>query len=177
MTAQELPYYEVPNPPKEITAGTIASRMIDGLGFRYYWATQGLTQKNLQYKPSDKARSIRKTLDHIFGLSSVTLCSLTGEEVKFVNSEHFDFDKLRRKTLNNFKKSSDILKKSNDLSNFTVKLIRNNAQVEYPFWNQINGPIADALWHVGQVVLLRRSAGNPFPKGINLFAGTVSKEK
>ena len=45
----------------------------------------------------------------------------------------------------------------------------------YPFWNAINGPIADALWHCGQIVSFRRSSGNPFPKGVSVFTGKVRK--
>ena len=37
-----------------------------------------------------------------------------------------------------------------------------NYEVEYPFWSLLNGPIADMIWHVGQVVTFRRSLGNPF---------------
>jgi len=51
MSAQEadapLPYHTIPEAPENYTAGTMVSRMIDGLGFRYYWATEGLTPDNL----------------------------------------------------------------------------------------------------------------------------------
>jgi len=35
----------------------------------------------------------------------------------------------------------------------------------------LNGPIADALTHVGQVISFRRTSGNPIPKGVNVFMG------
>ena len=35
----DLPYYQIPEYPAEFTAETVAARMIDGLGFRYRWAT------------------------------------------------------------------------------------------------------------------------------------------
>ena len=35
------------------------------------------------------------------------------------------------------------------------------------------GPIADALWHVGQVVTFRRSSGNPFNSKASVFTGKV----
>lgn len=44
---------------------------------------------------------------------------------------------------------------------------------EFPFWNMLNGPIADALWHVGQVVSFRRSSGNPFNSKVSVFSGKV----
>lgn len=37
----------------------------------------------------------------------------------------------------------------------------------------LNGPIADALWHVGQVVSFRRSSGNPFNSKVSVFSGKV----
>jgi hypothetical protein len=43
-----------------------------------------------------------------------------------------------------------------------------------PFWHVINGPIADALTHVGQVNSFRRLAGNPTPKA-NVFLGLPPK--
>ncbi|MEZ4850056.1 MAG: hypothetical protein R3B93_15850 [Bacteroidia bacterium] len=47
--------------------------MIDGLGFRYYWATEGLRQEDLNYAPSEGARTTLETMQHIYGLSSMVL--------------------------------------------------------------------------------------------------------
>jgi len=44
-------------------------------------------------------------------------------------------------------------------------------ETQFPFWNVINGPISDAIWHTGQVVSFRRTSGNPFPKGVNVLTG------
>lgn len=171
-----LPYYEIPEAPKTYTAGTVASRTIDGLGFRYYWATEGLTDTDLNFKPNDDARTSLETIEHILGLSRMTLTAITGDELKFPKSGEYSFSELRKETLENFKKASDILKNETDLSKFIMKLKRSNGEVlEFPFWNQLNGPIGDALWHVGQVVSFRRSSGNPLPKGVSLLTGTVKK--
>jgi hypothetical protein len=45
-----------------------------------------------------------------------------------------------------------------------------------PFWHIINGPIADALTHVGQINSFRRLAGNPTPK-VNVFIGLPPENK
>ncbi|CAM1358080.1 conserved hypothetical protein [Tenacibaculum sediminilitoris] len=172
----KLPYYEIPKQAEEFTAGTVASRMIDGLGFRYYWATEGLVEQDLSFKPSKEARSMLETLDHILVLSIMTLSAVEGTDIKFPKKGAFTFVEMRRLTLENFKKTSDILKSTNDLSKFTMKLKRGNGEVEeYPFWNQLNGPIADAIWHVGQVVSFRRTAGNSLPKGPSFLTGKVRK--
>lgn len=166
----KLPYYEIPESATEYTAGTVASRMIDGLGFRYYWATEGLTEKDLAFKPNAEARTSGETIDHILSLSQVvvntTLNKPNGEK-----QPEMTFAEKRKKTLENLKKASDILRKSKDLSEFKI-IFRER---EFPFWNNINGPIADAIWHVGQVVSFRRSSGNPFPKGVSVFNGKVRK--
>jgi hypothetical protein len=39
-----------------------------------------------------------------------------------------------------------------------------------PFWNMINGPLADALTHVGQINTYRRMNGNPTPRA-DVFRG------
>ncbi len=72
---EKLPYYEIPEYPETYTAGTVAARMVDGLGFRYYWATEGLRDEDLAYKPSEEARTTAETIDHIYGLSKVIVNS------------------------------------------------------------------------------------------------------
>ena len=46
---------------------------------------------------------------------------------------------------------------------------------EKPFWHIINGPVADALTHVGQINSFRRLAGNPTPKA-RVFVGLPPKD-
>jgi len=166
----KLPYYEIPEASVEFTAGTVASRMVDGLGFRYYWATEGLVAKDLDFKPNEVARTTAETIDHILGLSQVTLNAVLNKP----NGEKqpkMTFTEKRKKTLENLKEASDILKLSKDLSQFKMVF----GEKEFPFWNALNGPIADATWHVGQIVSFRRSSGNPLPKGVSFLTGTVSK--
>lgn len=164
MAQQKLPYNEIPEAPKHYTAGTVVSRMVDGLGFRYYWATEGLRVEDLKHKASASGRTSEETIDHLLGLSHFILNSIS------VNAEKkqeisLSFEEKRESTLFNFKKASDILKNSSDISQFDT--------TRFPFWNMINGPIADALWHCGQLVMLRRASGNPFNSKVSLFTGTL----
>lgn len=170
MTAQNtsLPYAEIPKEPKEFNAGTVASRMVDGLGFRFYWATEGLKEKDLNFKPSEEARTAMETVDHILILSILITNAVTGEEQEFPKKDELTFPQMRERILLNLEKTSKILRESKDLSDFNMNL----RGEEYPFWYQINGPIADAIWHTGQLVSFRRSSGNPFPKGVNILRGT-----
>ncbi len=163
-TKEELPYYEIPEQAETYTAGTVASRMVDGLGFRYYWATEGLRAEDLAYKPGETSRTSSETIDHILGLSDFILNSISNEKRK-EEEKALSFDEKRKLTLMNFKKASDILRHTKDITQFDSS--------KFPFWNIINGPIADALWHCGQVVMLRRASGNPFNSKVSVFAGKL----
>lgn len=167
----ELPYAQIPEAPETYTAGSVVSRMIDGLGFRYYWATEGLRAEDLKFKPSEEARTTEQTIDHILGLTQVILNSALGVPNGQPQPE-MTFEQKRAKTLKNIQQASQIFIKETDLSKFTIVFQRGEQKTEFPFWNQINGPISDALWHVGQVVSFRRSSGNPFPKGVSVLRGT-----
>lgn len=168
-----LPYYEIPDYPESYTAETVAARMIDGLGFRYYWATEGLRPEDLDYRPNDMARSTGETIDHILGLTNMVVKATTKKANGGpVDKQELTFEETRRRTLENLKTASDILKSSTQDGLEDYKITSDNGN-EIPFWNMINGPIADATWHVGQVVSFRRSSGNPFNSKASVFTGKV----
>lgn len=166
-------YYQIPEAPVNYTAATVAARLVDGLGFRYFWATEGLVEKDLSFKPTDKSRTTLETLEHIDGLTRVLFNAVskknnTGEGTK----EKLSFVTLRERTLSQIKMASEILKQPDtNLEELEMVFESKNGNKEYPFWNLLNGPIADALWHVGQVVTFRRSSGNPLPKGVSVLEG------
>ena len=173
-----LPYYEIPSYPENFTAGTVASRMIDGLGFRYFWATEGLRAEDLSHKPSSDARTSEETITHIFELSQIIINSVTHTPNQpELPKQKYAFEEMRKRTLNNFKVASDQLRESTDqqMKEYKLTFKRSTGTTEFPFWNLLNGPIADCLWHVGQVVTFRRSSGNPFNEKANVFTGTVRK--
>ena len=159
-----LPYYEIPEHADNYTAGSVASRMLDGLGFRYYWATEGLRVEDLAYKPSESGRTSAETIDHLYGLSNFILNSISTEKSND-KDEVLTFIEKRKQTLLNIKKASEILRTIDDVSQFDND--------RFPFWNIINGPTSDALWHCGQVVMLRRASGNPFNSKVNVFSGKL----
>lgn len=175
---QDLPYYQIPDYPNSYTAGTVVARMIDGLGFRYYWATEGLRTEDLTYKPSESNRTIDETIDHLYNLSRVVYNSA----VKEINDRTqpkeaaLSFQEKRKRTLLNFKKASEIFINVRDLNEHLVIFKSKSGTFENPFWNQINGPIEDAIWHSGQIVVLRRASGNPIDPKVNVFRGTRSSE-
>lgn len=163
-TGGKLPYYEIPEYQGAYTANSVAARMIDGLGFRYYWATESLRDEDLNFKPSEAGRATIENITHIYGLSKFIRNSILIDD-KDKNKSELSFEDMRKQTLLNFKIVSNVLHNTDEP--FQLE------NTEVPFWNIINGPISDALWHCGQVVMLRRTSGNPFNSKVNLFSGTV----
>lgn len=166
----DLPYYEIPDYSDNYTAGTVAARMVDGLGFRFYWATDGLLDNDLDFRPSKDARTTLETIDHVYQLSQVIVNStLHKVNEGNVNKIDMSWKKKREQTLLNLKTAADILRNSEDLNNFTIDF----KSGQFPFWNNINGPIADAIWHCGQIASFRRSSGNPINPQISHFTGKL----
>ncbi len=73
------------------------------------------------------------------------------------------------------KQASDNLRAASeaDKEDFNMVFKSASGTSEYPFWNAINGPVVDALWHAGQIVSFRRSSGNPFPSNVSILNGKL----
>lgn len=168
--AGSLPYYELPEYSESFTAGTVASRLIDGLGFRFYWATDGLRKEDLEYRPTPESRSVAETIDHIHGMTSMVLKSVCKIDIN--PTEDHNFEEKRAEILMNLKSVSAILKtaKAEEFENFNINL-RNGESV--PFWFFINGQITDSIWHCGQISSFRRITGNPISSKVSFFRGVV----
>jgi len=166
----ELPFKTIPDYPETYSAGTVAARMVDGLGFRFYWATEGLRPQDLEFRPGEEMRSIEETIDHIYNMSVLILNAVKQSKEKTVGNATYEMK--RAETLKNLKTVRDVLivSSDDDFKNFVSRFGKN---VEFPFWNLVNGPIADMLWHCGQVVSFRRSAGNPFNSQVSVFTGRL----
>jgi len=166
----DLPYREIQNYDQPYTATTVAARMIDGLGFRFYWATEGLRPEDLKFQPNDEARTSSQTIDHIYELSVIINNSVLGLNNGL--KEGLTFEEKRADILHMLKEASDRLlnSKPEDLTNCKIRF---GNGVEFPFWNLLNGPIEDAVWHCGQIVSFRRSSGNPFNSKVSVLQGTV----
>lgn len=169
-TQDSLPYREMPDYPENYSAGSMASRMVDGLGFRFYWTTEGLRDEDLAYRPTEESRSSEETIDHM--LSMIIGITNTLSKSDQYDLTELSFEEKRAYILNDLKTISSVLLESSDedFDSYTIKL-RNGE--ELPFWNYVNGQIADCLWHCGQISSFRRISGNPFSSKVNLFRGVV----
>ena len=176
MNSQEnLPFYEIPDYPESYSEAGIVGRMIDGLGFRYYWATEGLTDTDLAYKLPNDSRSSMETIIHIYDLSNMILYTALNSPIEMMSTEGMGFKEIRKNTLLNLKEASDIIKKTKNFEDLSIIFLRNDKKIKFPFWNQLNGPIEDAVWHCGQVVAFRRASGNPISNKISVFTGKVQE--
>jgi hypothetical protein len=174
----QLPYAQIPEKTGEYTGGNVLSRLIDGLGFRYYWATEGLTEKDLDFIPTPESRNTMETIEHLFGLSQTMLNGARNiPNIQPSDISGMSFLEYREKTLQNILESSELLAGKNDSEISALKIIfqRGENRTEYPFWNMINGPIVDMIHHSGQLVLLRRMSGNPINPKVNVFLGVTGK--
>ncbi|MEM1319615.1 MAG: hypothetical protein AAGG75_05125 [Bacteroidota bacterium] len=169
-----LPYHEIPEAPEAYTGGAVAARMIDGLGYRYYWGTEGLRPEDLAYKPSDDSRTSGETLEHLFNLSRTILnAAQKAPNIRPVEKEELSFAEQRKRTLENLYAASQLLRASQpeEVKDFEIIFQRGERRSSFPFWNVLNGPITDAIYHVGQIVSYRRASGNPLNPMVNVFIG------
>ncbi len=170
----QLPYHQIPDYPEDYSSGNIVGRIIDGLGYRYYWATEGLTAEDLNYRPSEEGRSILEILQHIYGMSEMILESPQGKpSIRPKDFSIFPFEELRQKTLENLQNASNLIKgkNANEISRFKVTFQRGEKQTAFPYWNMLNGMLSDCIYHTGQLVVLRRVNGNPQNPKVNVFIG------
>ena len=165
--------------PTEINNGNIISRMINGLGYRYYWATEKLKENDLIYRPSQDAYSTRETMVHIFTLSK-TVYNTTLSKINERPDIDIpgDYESIRNETLQFLEKASKNFSNLNseELDQMKIKFIRGGTIKSFPIWNLLNGPIADAIYHTGQIVSFRRTTGNPIDSSVNVFMGSYRQK-
>jgi hypothetical protein len=143
--------------------------MVDGLGFRYYWATEGLRESDYSFQPSNDSMTVKELLHHINGLVGLTNHTVGGER-----PQRHDFETLREVRSHTLTLISEVRTRLGDMDDVTLhgcKVYLASRDQEYPIWNIINGPLSDALTHVGQLNSWRRLNGNPVSRA-NVFTGT-----
>jgi len=172
-TKKELPYASIPEYGDDYHSGAILSLFIEGLGYRYHWATEGLRAEDLAFKPSEDARSSGETIDHILGLSNAVLNAALKQPNTRTDTKDMTFEEIRAKTLDNFQKAATIFKEkaADKIGEHKIIYKRGEQESTFPLWNLINGQISDALYHVGQITSYRRTSGNPLNPKVNVFMG------
>ncbi len=171
MSLSQNYFQDITEIPKELTGENLLKRMIDGLGFRYYWATDSLQEKDLNFRPSPDARNCKETLAHLYSLSFMIKTSVDGEVFERDKLlPNLSYPELRKLTLENLQIASE---KLTNQSIENIEITFSNG-IKIPVWNLINGPISDAIYHTGQIVSFRRTTGNPINKNVNVLLGKIN---
>jgi hypothetical protein len=163
-----LPYHSIPEPPGELTANSVLVRAVDGLGFRYRWATEGLREEDYVFRPCPTSMSVRELLNHIHRCVSITDHYLGGE--KPGRPDFATLAEAREKTLEKIWGLRERIGGMTPDQLAACSYYSKHYGREFPVWNMINGPLSDALTHVGQINSWRRINGNPVPAA-SVFLG------
>ena len=151
--------------PEQMSSSALMCRIVDGIGFRYYWATFDLTESTYNFKPGIDRWSIYDTLAHIWDTADWISRSL-GLEKNFKPVESLE---LRNSILEMY---YAIRMCFHNMDDNTLKSITIN---KAPFWNLINGSLEDMLSHVGAIDNMRRTDGD-LPIEPHYFFGTPPKK-
>ena len=171
--AQDLPLREIPDYPNSYNEGTILARFTEGLGYRYYWATEGLNESDLAFRPSEDARTTFETVIHLYGLARFINNTVHGETIeRSQDYTKYSFNQLRKETLEMLAEASNTLREEKfEPKDITYPPNENGSVTTFPYWHLMNGPISDALYHTGQIVSFRKTNGNPMNPGVSVFMG------
>ena len=135
-----------PDSKREMLRHTVAT-----LAYRGAKAVLGATDSFATFKASETTRTPAQILAHIGDLFDWALSIAKGEEA-WHNSEPLAWDKEIERFHASLKSFDDYLGSDKELDASCERLFQ--------------GPVADALTHVGQIAMLRRIAGEPM-KGEN----------
>lgn len=164
----DLPYVEIPAFPSAVTGGALLSRLADGIGFRFRWATEGLGEGDLSFRPAADCMSLAELEQHIHGL-----LRWVGEAVGVDKTRPFmrriEGPAVREGILALAQALSARLSALSDADLTAVRVTTSRGDA-YPVWYLVNGPLADCLTHVGQIASWRRISGRPAPKA-DVFRG------
>jgi hypothetical protein len=164
--SDELPFYRLDSYPSQVTSASVIVRLVDSLGFRFRWATEGLTEQNYTFSPGQGSQSIGQLVAHIWGLINWISTSVTGQGEASPETPQGQRDHALHMM---FRLREHIsMQDDRSLASITIRGL--------PFWHILNGPLADALTHVGQINMLRRLDGNPTPKA-RVFTGEPPADK
>jgi hypothetical protein len=168
-----LPFADISTHPEKINTSSILARISEILGFRYYWATEGLTESDLQYAPGNENRNLYQTLNHLYNMIDFVGATLEDNTYPFPEKDHgFTLTELRTKTLERIDqiKEFSLNIKGDILAEKSVKLSVEGNPMEFNIWHVLN-PFMDAIFHTGQIVSFRRANGNPIDPSVQPFFG------
>lgn len=180
MDPRETPFYTLSEYPDVVTPGTILARLVAGLGFRLRWATEGLEEDDGAFRADPEGFSIGEVLEHVGRMvvwihhrfasaapSGVPGSRPEAQALPALAEEHGFLERRAHCLACLAILEQDVSRLgATDLESIVI----DNRHGRFPFWVLVNGPLSDALTHVGQISVWRRQAGKPAPQS-NPFAG------
>jgi hypothetical protein len=146
-------YHQIPQYPDDVSGTTVLVRLL------------GLSNDDYRFRPAPDCMSIEEIVRHVWGLVNWVskAIGLNGfskkDNISLARGSILEMTYALRNVLNS-------------MSDDNLKGITIDGR---SFWHIINGPISDALTHVGQINSFRRLAGNPTPKA-NVFVGSPPRD-
>ena len=120
--------------------------LVATLAYRGGIAVSGAPENFSEFRAGENARSAGELLAHIVDLLQGSLLLMKGEFVRLQSPAESWAQDVRR-----------FFTATSEFDSFLVSSV----PLAQPVEKIVQGPIADALTHVGQIVLLRRLAGKP----------------
>ena len=147
-----------------LSGTTFFARFVDGLAFRYHWPTEGLRPEDYAFRPSADSMNLLELQKHMLHV------------VFMIKQTVFDADAAGSRAVRERRPKSfarghpgelvrivrEHLDELSDDRLATHQVLRRSG-ARHSVWNIMNGPVADALTHVGQINSWRRLSGNPTP--------------
>ena len=154
-----LPYDSISIPAPSPEGNALLAHLIDGAGFRFRRATEGLTDNVAAFEPPNGAMGLQALMHHMRDLAAVV-----GGAVDSAGPNHdaSGLDALRLATLEHLEAASAAVR-SKSADELRAIELRLSDELNGNLMNLVHGPLSDFLTHVGQVNFVRRLAGNPAP--------------
>lgn len=144
--------------PENVDAAGVVARLLDGLGFRFFWATHGLEEDDFDFSPKEGSNTLGWMVRHVWGLMNWIHLHAFGSQASRPSSITDQRDHALGLIWTIRSHVAHLT--SDELAEIRIEGL--------PFWHMVNGPISDAISHVGQINYVRRMMGKPSP-GANVF--------
>ncbi len=162
-------FRSLPPGPETVTGSAVLVRLVEGIGFRFLWATEALRDADLSFRPTPETMSIPELAHHVLGLATWVAASAGAiPAASRTPDPPPSFPEARQRVLDVLALLRARFAGMSDGEIGAIRIASRAGPVPWP--HLVNGPLADALTHIGQINVLRRSSGNPTPKA-NVFLG------
>ena len=153
-------YYDrLPEVPIDWTIANVISRWIDGIGYRYANATNGLPDDLADYRVTESAMSMIEVIKHCYDL--IYWVGVNFDSSLRYNKQLSSISDYRDSTLSLCHHIRTYISGLSDEELRWVTLYLKRTDTYFPIWYFFNGPMADVLTHIGQINSWRRAAGHP----------------